>query len=390
MASCRFLVRVFVLFLLALTCAAQAAPAPRIVDLKAPDGTLLKATYFAAAKPGPGVLLLHACNQQRKAWDGLAGHLTAKGINVLTVDYRGYGESGGARFQKLPQEEQNKLVRGTWPGDIDVAYEYLLAQPGVRHDRFGAGGASCGVNNSIQLARWHPEVKALMLLSGGTNRDGRLFLQNSKKLPVFVAGAEDDEFGQVTDTMQWLFSVSSNPASRFQRYATGRHGAEMFGPHPELMDFITEWFAATLMGKPASLPKTNGFRMEPQVMSILNEIDQPGGADKVANKLAEAHESDPKAELFPEGIVNFLGYEHIQAGDTKGAVEIMKLNVEAHPDSANVYDSLADAYLADGQKDLAAQNAKKALERLASDKTISEDRRKAIRGSAEGKLKAAQ
>ena len=33
--------------------------APRIVDLKTPDGTLLKATYFAAAKPGPGVLLLH-------------------------------------------------------------------------------------------------------------------------------------------------------------------------------------------------------------------------------------------------------------------------------------------------------------------------------------------
>jgi len=36
----------------------------RVVDLTAPDGTKLKATYFGAAKPGPGVLLLHQCNRR--------------------------------------------------------------------------------------------------------------------------------------------------------------------------------------------------------------------------------------------------------------------------------------------------------------------------------------
>ncbi|MCM2258805.1 MAG: hypothetical protein NDJ94_24485, partial [Vicinamibacteria bacterium] len=40
------------------------------LDLKAPDGTTLKATYFAAERPGPGVVLLHMCNSQRRAWDG--------------------------------------------------------------------------------------------------------------------------------------------------------------------------------------------------------------------------------------------------------------------------------------------------------------------------------
>jgi Flp pilus assembly protein TadD len=52
----------------------------------------------------------------------------------------------------------------------------------------------------------------------------------------------------------------------------------------------------------------------------------------------------------------------LQVGDNKGAVELMKLNVTAYPNSPNVYDSLSDAYLADGQKDSARQNAKKALE----------------------------
>src|ERR1700716_3180662 len=47
---------------------AQQSSAPRVVELKASDGTVLKASYFAAAQPGPGVLLLHQSNRTRKAW----------------------------------------------------------------------------------------------------------------------------------------------------------------------------------------------------------------------------------------------------------------------------------------------------------------------------------
>ncbi len=74
-------------------------------------------------------------------------------------------------------------------------------------------------------------------------------------------------------------------------------------------------------------------------------------------------------------------------GDTKVAIELFQLNVTAYPNSPNVYDSLGDAYLAAGQKDLARQNAKKAIELLASDTSDSPQRRDGIRGSAEQKLK---
>ena len=43
----------------------------------------------------------------------------------------------------------------------------------------------------------------------------------------------------------------------------------------------------------------------------------------------------------------------------RGAKEILKLNTVAYPNSPNVYDSLADAYLADGQKDLAYRALKR-------------------------------
>jgi hypothetical protein len=64
-----------------------------------------------------------------------------------------------------------------------------------------------------------------------------------------------------------------------------------------------------------------------------------------------------------------------------------RLPPRAHPNSPNVYDSVSDAYLADGQKDLALQNAKRAVELLANDTVDGEQRRNDIRESAEQKIK---
>ncbi len=375
-----------VVLLLIASSAAQTTPQPKVIDLKASDGAVLKATYFSAGKPGPGVLLLHQCDQQRKVWDPLGAALASAGINTLTFDYRGYGESEGTPQQKWTNEERRRITTELWPGDIDVAYQYLLSQPGVDHAKIGAGGASCGVNNSAQLARRHPEVKALLLLAGGTDRDGRLNIQD-KKIPVFVGAADDDQYSQYQPLMQWFLATSNNPASRYQRYATGKHGAEMFPVHPEFPGIIAQWFAAVLNNQADKLPKTNGEPFAPAVAESIRRIDESGGAAEVDKKLAEARKQNPKAELFPEEIANLIGYEHLQTKDLKGSIEIFKLNVTAYPESPNVYDSLSDAYVADGQKELALQNAKKAIELLATDTKDTEDRKKAIRESAEQKVK---
>ena len=160
-----------------MTLAAGAQPTKRDVDLTAADGAKLKASYYSPGRPGPGVLLLHQCNRDRASWEGLAAQLVERGIHVVTLDYRGYGESGGERYTT---DAGRAALRANWFSDVDIALAYLISQSGVDKSRLGAGGASCGVNQSIQLARRNPAVKSLALLSGSTNEEGAEFLRGSR------------------------------------------------------------------------------------------------------------------------------------------------------------------------------------------------------------------
>jgi dienelactone hydrolase len=380
----RSLLLIAILFTLSTLSFAQTSE--RVVDLTASDGTKLKATYFAATKPGPGVLLLHQCNRQRKVWDGLARQLASAGMNVLTLDYRSFGESEGEPLAKLPPD-QARAVFEKMPSDIDTAYAYLVAQPGVDRNVIGVGGASCGVNNAVQTAIRHPEVKSLVLLSGNTDWNGRKFMRSSAAPPTFLAIADDDEFKPSIIAIQWIYSLTANPGKTLVEYPNGGHGADIFPVHPELPGLIVDWFKTTLITTPGHAPAPKQAAKVPAEVAVLELIDQPGGPAKVSKQLEQARQKDPNARLFDEALVNILGYEHQGEGDTAGAIEIMKLNVEAYPKSPNVYDSLGDIYLAAGNKGLARQNAQRALELLPSDTTDDEARRQAIHDNAEQKLK---
>jgi dienelactone hydrolase len=373
----------FILF--AFISVAQTTPAGRAVEFKSGDGTTLKGTFFAAAKPGPGVLLLHQCNKDRKIWDPLPEQLATAGINVLTFDLRNFGDSEGKPFSQLTPQEAGASAQ-KWFADAEAAYGYLVSQEGVKKDVIGLGGASCGVNNAIQTAMHHPEVKSMVLLAGPTNLEGRNFLRKLNA-PILFGYADDDEFPDTILETEWLYDLSRNPGKRLVRYPNGGHGAEIFTVHPDFVGVIKDWYVTTLLKTPGRAAVAKEKPAIPKEARVLSMLDEPGGVAKVSAMLAEARKKNPKATLFPEGAVNLMGYEHLQAKDSKSAVEILKLNAEAYPNSANVYDSLSDAYLADGQKELALVNVKKALEMLKTDTTTPQQTKDGIKQSCEQKLK---
>jgi pimeloyl-ACP methyl ester carboxylesterase len=372
------------LFLTALVGVAAEAPAPKDVDITAVDGLKLRGTYSAAAKPGPGVLLLHMCNTDRKSWAPLVPQLVAAGINVLAVDNRGFGESGAVP-DATPQQQAE--ARKLWPSDFDADFAYLLAQPGVDKNRIGIAGGSCGVDNAVQTARRHPgDVKSLVLLAGGTDGNGIQFLRQNAWLPLFTAAAADDQYDpNAPQTMKWFAEFSGNPRNKFMGFPDGKHGTEIFPVHPELPKAITAWFVDTLIKSPADAKGTMKVKHTP-VSDFWAALESPGGTAKAVEIYHQAKQQDPKAYLFPEAVLNVVAYGRMQAGQNKDAIELAKLNVEAYPDSANTYDSLSDMYLADGQNEKALEAAKKCIAMLPADKGNAQFK-EFVRQSAEGKVK---
>lgn len=69
----------------------------------------------------------------------------------------------------------------------------------------------------------------------------------------------------------------------------------------------------------------------------------------------------PKQDITPE-LLNSLGYEVLTAKRIDEAIRIFALNVESFPKDANAYDSLGEAYAANGNRELAIANYRKSLE----------------------------
>lgn len=64
---------------------------------------------------------------------------------------------------------------------------------------------------------------------------------------------------------------------------------------------------------------------------------------------------------FSENELNNLGYVFLEEKNTEAAIAIFKLNTKAYPNSANAFDSLAEALISDNQKQAAQLALEKAL-----------------------------
>lgn len=368
----------------AVSVASAAAPsqAPSVVDIKAPDGIVIKGSFYAGVKPGPGLLLMHACNRDRTSWDGLAKAAAAQGYHVLAIDFRGFGDSGGPRFAATP--EQQATITNTWPGDVDAAFSWLTSQAGVDKTRIAAGGASCGVNQSVQLARRHPEVRTVVLLSGNTTAEGRTFIRDSAWLPIFAAASHGDA-GAVA-TMKWTLAWSRSGDNKFLEYKAAGHGTDMFAVEKGLQPAVLAWLDARLRNAPTT--KRVVAATSPTIAEkIWTTLNEPGGIERGRQMYEDERRKNTKAILLPEVETNLLGYQLMQNGNTKDALTILKMNNEAYPASANTYDSVSDALLAAGDRAGALKYATKAIEMLEKDAEAPPEFKQLVRESAEKKIK---
>ncbi|MBT8273054.1 MAG: tetratricopeptide repeat protein [Bacteroidia bacterium] len=87
-----------------------------------------------------------------------------------------------------------------------------------------------------------------------------------------------------------------------------------------------------------------------------------GEFDKALSGYMKIKANDSTDILIDEGEFNRLGYQYLREKRYQNAIDVFKINVALYPESSNVYDSLADAYLRSGDSLQAFNNYSKALE----------------------------
>ena len=110
---------------------------------------------------------------------------------------------------------------------------------------------------------------------------------------------------------------------------------------------------AILYGQSYNLPKKS---LALELVDIYSEKGAVAGTEfykKIKND---------SAFLANEDEMNNVGYQLLQSGKKKEAIEIFKITTEFFPKSGNAYDSLGEAYLADGNKKEAIASYSKSVE----------------------------
>lgn len=86
------------------------------------------------------------------------------------------------------------------------------------------------------------------------------------------------------------------------------------------------------------------------------------GVEIALQKYDELRKKLAAKDIMREYAMNNIGYVLMRKKQYQDAIKIFQLNVAAYPESFNVYDSLGEAYMESGDKELAIKNYEKSLE----------------------------
>jgi len=98
-----------------------------------------------------------------------------------------------------------------------------------------------------------------------------------------------------------------------------------------------------------------------KLTDVIAQTIRTQGVDAAVAQYRSLREQGFPGLYEKESQTNSLGYQFLHGGQPDVAVAVLQMNVDAHPNSANAYDSLGEAYAGAGNKALAVENYRKAL-----------------------------
>jgi len=248
----------FLCLLLLLAAPLARAADPEIVSFDTADGFALKADLWRSADgKAPIAILLHQFNMDRRSFAPLVPALQQRGFTVLALDQRGQGESlrqktaGGERTLQVQQISRDEIGAVVEAGVQDVAAALaFLAKLGIAVDRVALVGSSYGCTVSLLATQTQKSVRAVALLSPGTDYFGVDALAAAKGFQgaLFSIAAEDDPVKVSPGSARAIATAHDGPEELLV-FPAGGHGVALLAAHPELASKLADFLAAAVAAK---------------------------------------------------------------------------------------------------------------------------------------------
>lgn len=211
------------------------------VGLVPDDGTYIASRYYAS--PGKvehrGVILLHMFGSNQNAWNNLAAELQDRNFEVMTLDFRGHGESDGEE-DDLKEADYLNMVN-----DAAEAVEYLRD---INADMdIAIMGAGLGANVALQLASRDDTITAVVLVSPQHNYRGVKITKLNKSFTrsIYFTVSRADAISLAATETLYQDNPSATKQLRIAEEAKGR-GTKLLNNTPKLREAIIGWLEAIL------------------------------------------------------------------------------------------------------------------------------------------------
>lgn len=204
---------------------------PHTVSIEATDGWALVGDLYVVDRANPTVLLLHQLYTTRASWNMILPALLDAGYNVLAVDVRGHGDTGGGI--NWPQAVQ----------DVQTWLDWLRGGVGVRPDAISTMGASMGSSLALLGCANDPACRTAVAISPGWNyydlnlRDA--FVGGLANRPVLLIYAIRDYWPRIG--VPRLLEVAAGPVT-VETLPQNAHGMDLLYIYDTtLIPRIIEW-----------------------------------------------------------------------------------------------------------------------------------------------------
>jgi CubicO group peptidase (beta-lactamase class C family) len=263
----------------------------------------------------------------------------------------------------------------TTPHVLDRSYEVIVSKV-FPYNRMHSPSSTL-YSNVLEMTRW-----AIANLNRGELGGKRILRDSTYDVMWKPAGDQWQQIG-----ISWFLG-------KYREHRTISHSGGDTGFVSNLVLIPDRSIAVVMMSnfdRAPLRPLTNaaldvalGLKPEPiifkqSIARALYQIIVTEGIDAAVVRYRNLKKDQPDTYDFSESELNGLGYNLLAQKKIKEAIKVFQLNVEAYPQSSNVYDSLGEAYMLNGDKAPAIDNYEKSL-KLNPGNTNAVEKLKSLRG----------